>query len=202
MNNPQPDSLPSLSSSLLIRVQEMQPDAWARMVDVFSPIIYQWARRSGLSGSDSADVVQEVFTSIARRIPSFERQREKGSFRSWLATITRNQIRDVFRRKQKQPDGRGGSTAMLDFMKIEMSQHDSPEESISVGDLESRLPQRILQIVQSECNEKTWQAFWLTTIEDKPASVVAEKLGINVASVYQAKSRILRRLRKRLEELP
>jgi len=202
MNSPQPDSLPSLSSSLLVRVQEMQPDAWARMGDVFSPIIYRWARQAGLSGSDSADVVQEVFTSIARRISSFERQKQKGSFRSWLATITRNQIRDVFRRKQKQPDGRGGSTAMLDFMNVEIPQHDVLEESISVANLESRLPQRILQIVQSECDEKTWQAFWLTTIEDKSASLVAEQLGIGVASVYQAKSRILRRLRKRLDELP
>lgn len=202
MNTRQPESLPSLSSSLLLRVQEMQPDAWARMVDVFSPIIYHWARRAGLSGSDSADVVQEVFTSIARRIQTFQRQKAKGSFRSWLATITRNQIRDAFRRKQKQADARGGSTAMLDFLKVATPVEDLSEESISVADLESRLPQRILHIVQSECDEKTWQAFWQTTIDEKPASVVAESLGINVASVYQAKSRTLRRLRKRMDELP
>lgn len=202
MDNRQPNSLPSLSSSLLVRVQEMQPDAWARMVDAFSPIIYRWARQSGLAANDSADVVQEVFTSIARRIHSFERQKQKGSFRSWLATITRNQIRDVFRRKQKQPDGRGGSTAMLDMMNVEMPGRDALEESICVADLESRLPQRILKIVQSECDEKTWQAFWLTTIEEQSASAVAENLGIGVASVYQAKSRILRRLRKRLDEIP
>lgn len=198
----QPESLPSLSSSLLVRVQEMQPDAWARMVDVFSPIIYRWARQAGLSGADSADVVQEVFASIARRIASFERQKAKGSFRSWLATITRNQIRDVFRRKQKQPDGRGGSTAMLKMMDAPDPELQDWEATISVANLESRLPRRVLEMVRADCDEKTWQAFWRTTIEEKPASQVAEELGLGIASVYQAKSRTLRRLRKRMEEIP
>ncbi len=202
MSSPQPESLPSLSSSLLVRVQEMQPDAWARMVDVFSPIVYRWARQAGLSGTDSADVVQEVFISIARRIRSFERQKEKGSFRSWLATITRNQVRDVFRRKHRQPDGHGGSTAMLKFMDVASPESEAWEASISVTALESRLPQRVLQMVRSECDEKTWQAFWLTTIEEKPASIIAEQLGLSVASVYQAKSRTLRKLRKRMDEIP
>lgn len=196
-----PDSLPSVSSSLLVRVREMQPDAWARLVDVFSPIVYRWARQAGLSGADAADVVQEVFTSIARRISSFQRQKEKGSFRSWLATITRNQIRDEFRRKQKQPDGHGGSTAMSKMLGVESPEIDW-EASISAANLESLLPQRVLQMVQADCDEKTWHAFWMTTMDERSASAVAEELGINVASVYQAKSRILRRLRKRMEEIP
>jgi len=197
-----PESLPSLSSSLLVRVQEMQPDAWARLVDVFTPIVYRWARQAGLSGADSADVVQEVFASIARRIPSFERQKEKGSFRSWLATITRNQIRDVFRKKQKQPDGRGGSTAMIRIMETAAPESNAWEATVSVENLESRLPQRVLQMVRTDCDERTWQAFWMTAIEEKPASEVAKELGLSVASVYQAKSRTLRRLRKRMGEIP
>ncbi|QEG20811.1 RNA polymerase sigma factor [Mariniblastus fucicola] len=198
----QPESLPSISSSLLVRVQAMHPDAWARMVDIFSPIIYRWSRQAGLSGCDSADVVQDVFISIARRIASFERLKDNGSFRSWLATITRNQIRDVFRRKQKQPDARGGSTAMRKIADLESPIYANWEESISAANLESRLPQRVLQMVKSECDDATWQAFWLTTIDEKPASMVAEQLGISIASVYQAKSRTLRRLRKRMNEIP
>jgi RNA polymerase sigma-70 factor (ECF subfamily) len=194
--------MPSLSSSLLVRVQEMQPDAWARLVDVFSPIIYRWARQAGLSGADSADVVQEVFASIARRISSFERQKEKGSFRSWLATITRNQIRDAFRRKHKQPDGRGGSTAMMKMMDTPGPELEAWEATVSVENLESRLPERVLSMVRADCDEKTWQAFWGTTIEEKPASQVADELGLSIASVYQAKSRTLRRLRKRMDEIP
>lgn len=195
-------SLPSLSSSLLMRVQEMQPQAWARLVEVFSPIIYRWSRQAGLSGADASDIVQDVFTSIARRIHTFERQKEKGSFRSWLATITRNQIRDYFRRKARHPDGHGGTEAMVRMMDVATPESDSLEKSISVEALNSRLPQRILEIVKSECDAKTWKAFWMTTIEEVSASVVAEKLEMNITSVYQAKSRILRKLRERLNEIP
>lgn len=202
MPSDEPQSLPSLSSSLLLRVQDMQPEAWARLVDVFSPIIYRWARQAGLPGTDASDIVQEVFTSIARRVHSFQRQKDKGSFRSWLATITRNQIRDHFRRKAKHPDGHGGTEAMARIMNVATPESDSWENTISVAALETKLPQRVLQIVRSECDPKTWQAFWSTTIEEKAASVVASELQISIASVYQAKSRTLRKLRRRLGEIP
>lgn len=199
--------LPSLSSSLLQRVQQMQPDAWAKLVDVFSPIVYHWARRAGLNGADSADVVQDVFVAVARNIGSFERQKEKASFRSWLATITRNRVKDSFRLKQKHPGGYGGTTALNQFQNLEDARAAGDldkelESSISVASLDRRMPARVLEIIKSECDPKTWQAFWLTTVMGDSAADVAECLGINVASVYQAKSRILRKLRMRMEELP
>lgn len=79
----------------------MQPEAWAQVITVFSPIVYRWCRQSGLTAHDASDVVQEVFSSVARGIGRFERVKETGSFRSWLATITRNRIRDHHRRNAK-----------------------------------------------------------------------------------------------------
>ena len=199
--------LPSLSSSLLQRVQQMQPDAWARMVDVFSPIVYRWCRSAGLTGADSADVVQDVFIAVAKNITTFERQKEKASFRSWLATITRNRVRDAFRIRQKHPPGMGGTAAMERLNAIEAANPATPsddqlEQSISVASLDRKMPARVLEIIKSECDPKTWQAFWMTTVMGDAAADVAARLELNVASVYQAKSRILRRLRKRMEELP
>lgn len=198
--------LPSLSSSLFDRIQQMQPDAWARMVDVFSPIVYRWARTSGLSGADSADVVQDVFIAVARNIATFERQQEKASFRSWLATITRNRVKDYFRKQRRQPAGFGGTEALQQFQHMADATNsvseDDLENSISLASLDQRLPGRVLEIVKSECDPKTWQAFWLTTVMGDSAADVADRLEMNVASVYQAKTRILRRLRKRMDELP
>lgn len=204
-----PNELPSLSSSLLVRVQEMQPEGWARLVEIFSPIVYRWSRQSGLSAADSADVVQDVFVAVARNIPNFERHREKASFRSWLATITRNRVRDSFRKKRHLPDGVGGTEALKMLQNIPDQEFglDSPsdaelENSISLASLDQRLPLRVLDIVKQECDPRTWQAFWETTVMGDSAADVAARLEIGIASVYQAKSRILRRLRNRLEELP
>ena len=203
-SNPgQPNELPSLSSSLLLQAQSMDPDAWVRLAQVFSPIVYRWARQSGLNDDDSADVVQDVFVSLAKNISSFERQKEKASFRSWLATITRNRVRDYFRKKEKRADGVGG-TAGLDRLNNFPNQPNDQqlEHSISTASLDKRLPARVLEIVEADCSPKTWQAFWETTIKGDAAADVAARLEMNISSVYQARSRILRRLRKRIDELP
>jgi len=181
----------------------MEPDAWARFVQVFSPIVYRWSRQLGLTDEDSADVVQDVFISVAKNVASFQRRKEKASFRSWLATITRNRVRDYFRKQAKRTDGVGG-TAGLERLNGLPNQPDDEtlEHSISVASLDQRLPVRVLEIVKSDCNPKTWQAFWETTIKGDAAADVADRLEMKITSVYQARSRILRRLRKQLEELP
>jgi RNA polymerase sigma-70 factor (ECF subfamily) len=193
-----PSELPSLSSSLLDRIQQMQPEAWAQVVTVFSPIVYRWCRKSGLTTHDSTDVVQEVFGNVARGISRFQRQKAEGSFRSWLATITRNCVRDHHRRQLGQPQAAGGTAALVKINEL----HESMDHSISEANLNDSLPRRVLELVASEFEPRTWKAFWLTTVEGVPAAEVAEQLKLNVASVYQAKSRVLRRFRQRLDELP
>jgi RNA polymerase sigma-70 factor (ECF subfamily) len=190
--------LPSLSSSLLDRVQQMQPDAWAQVVTLFGPIVYRWCRQAGLTGHDASDVVQEVFSSVARGIGHFERVKSEGSFRSWLATITRNRIRDHLRRRSKQPQGEGGTQALQQLNQV----HEELDQSISEANLNDSLPRRVLESVESEFAPVTWQAFWMTTVEGLSAADVAARLELNVASVYQAKSRVLRRFRQRLCEIP
>lgn len=197
--NPSPNrELPSLSTSLLDRVQQMEPDAWNRLVETFSPIVYRWCRQSGLEQGDSADVVQEVFLSVARGIGNFERQKETGSFRSWLATITRNRIRDLLRTGHKIPNAQGGT----EFLNQVKQVPDELDQSITETQLNQALPQQIMQLVEAEVEPRTWRAFWQTTVEEKPADEVAKSLKMNIASVYQAKSRVLRRIRKRMGELP
>ena len=211
--------LPSLSSSLLNQVQEMQPEAWSRLTSVFSPIVYRWSRESGLCAADSADIVQDVFVAVARNIPTFERKKEQASFRSWLATITRNKVRDRFRQIHRGAQPRGGTEALDQLNRVpadsetqstlsgaipqpEAGSDELLTQVIDPKQLESRIPARVLKIVQENCDAKTWQAFCLTTISERPAAEVAQELGISVSSVYQAKSRVLRRIRARMDELP
>ena len=196
------NELPSLSTSLLNNVQQMQPDAWQRLVETFGPIVYRWCRSAGVSAADSPDLVQDVFASLAKGIGDFERQKTVGSFRSWLATVTRNRIRDYYRRDLvKNPQAKGG-TEFLDVMHNVPDHLDASLSAISQVDLERHLPRRILDLVQNEIEPRTWQAFWMTTVDSLAPAEVAEQLQMSLASVYQARSRVLRRVRRRLEELP
>ena len=55
--------------------------------------------------------------------------------------------------------------------------------------------------VQGEFAPSTWQAFWLTAVEGRPPADVAAELGLSVGAVYIARSRVLARLRQRIEQL-
>ena len=193
---------PSLSTSMLYRVQQMQPDAWTCLVETFGPIVYHWCRQSGVRAHDSSDLVQDIFSSVARGIGKFERAKTSGSFRSWLATITRNRVRDYFRRDViKHPIGTGGTNLLLQLNNVP----DDLEQTLSdinQDSLEDRLPAQVLEKVRTEVEPRTWQAFWQTTVENRNPQQVAEELQMKLASVYQARSRVLRRLRARMDELP
>ncbi|TWT66433.1 RNA polymerase sigma factor RpoE [Allorhodopirellula solitaria] len=175
----------------------MAPEQWERLASVFGPIIYRWCRSSGVPEADAADVVQDVFSTVARGISRFERREAEGSFRSWLASITRSRTVDYFRQAAKQQQAGGGTQAML----LLQQQVDAVESTITSSNMLSAICQQILREVEAEFESTTWKAFWQTTIDGKPAADVAEATGLSRASVYQAKSRVLKTLRRRLSDL-
>ena len=78
----------------------------------------------------------------------------------------------------------------------------SLDATISIADMEGEITRRVLDLVRSEFEEKSWLAFQRTVVDGKLAADVAVELGMTVAAVYKAKSRIFRRLRQQLGDLP
>ena len=68
--------------------------AWPEFVEIYSPIIFEFARRYGLQDADAADVMQEVLRSVSRSIGNFRYDRERGSFRGWLMAVARSRLHD------------------------------------------------------------------------------------------------------------
>lgn len=77
---------------------------------MFTPLVYGWARRGGLNDSDAADVVQEVSQAVASHVHDFQRDHSQGSFRGWVRSITRNCIRQHYRRRATRLQAAGGET--------------------------------------------------------------------------------------------
>jgi RNA polymerase sigma-70 factor (ECF subfamily) len=192
----------SLSSTLLEQLRWRRPEAWERFVRLYSGLIHRWCRRSGLTAEDAADVLQEVLSAVMLHLSDFCRDRPEGSFTAWLATITRNKVRDHYRRRHGRAEARGGSTAQRQLSEIPQTPELS-EESIRVdADSESWLSRRVLETIRGEFEVRTWQAFWRTMVDGQSPAHVAEDLRMSVAAVYMAKSRVLRRLRHAMGELP
>lgn len=192
----------SFSSTLLVRLRQHDPDAWRRMTDLFGPLVYQWCRQAGLEPADAADVVQEVFRSVAIGLPGFRRDRPGDSYRAWIAVIARNRIRDHFRRACDRPQGGGGTAFQQRMQSLPDPDDDASLDGSSIASSESRgVVQRALRLVRAEFEENTWQAFWRTAVEQQAPADVAVDLGVTANAVYKAKSRVLRRLRDELSGL-
>ena len=184
------------SLSLLARAMANEADSWQRLVRIYSPLVFFWAQRSGLHEADAADVVQEVWQSVATALPRFERDQHAGTFRGWLWTITRNKLRDHFRRRQGKPEAAGGSDAR--FCLENIAEQEPVDES---GTEDHALLHRTLELIRPEFEERTWRAFWRMTVEGRSAADVAAEVGLAANAVHQAKFRVLRRLREEMAGL-
>jgi RNA polymerase sigma-70 factor, ECF subfamily len=188
------------SRSLLERVRADDAAAWDRLVSLYAPLVLYWCRGRGLQDADAADVFQEVFLAVATHLGDFHKNHPGDTFRGWLRTITSNKILDHFRRRRRDPGGVGGSEAQ-DRLAILAAPFMPEEASVADDQAERGLFYRALEFVRGEFEPKTWQAFWLTAVEDRLASEVADMLGMSAGAVRVAKSRVLHRLREELGDL-
>jgi RNA polymerase sigma-70 factor (ECF subfamily) len=183
--------MPSTSASLLHRLRSTtDAEAWLRFVDLYTPLICSWARRLGLKEQDAADLVQEVFTLLVKKMPAFEYDRHR-SFRGWLRTVLINKWRERCRDRVPR---RGGPSYVLDEIA-------SPDNVAGWCDKEFHryLSVRALQLMQANFQPSTWKACWEHVVCGRDAAEVGRELGLTPNAVYLASGRVLRRLREELE---
>jgi RNA polymerase sigma-70 factor (ECF subfamily) len=180
-------------ASLLERLrQPAQEQAWARFVDLYTPLLYTWARRTGCQESDAADLVQEVLSLLVRKLPEFTYDRRQ-RFRGWLHTVAHNCWRSL-RRRAELPREAGAQD--LDALPATGAADPFWEE-----EYRQRLVARALELMQVDFAPATWKACWECVVQGRPAAEVARDLGVRVGAVYTAKSRVLSRLRQELAGL-
>jgi RNA polymerase sigma-70 factor (ECF subfamily) len=185
----------STSTSLLQRLRAREPAAWERLCQLYGPLVYRWSRASGLQDTDAADVVQEVFRSVAGCLDRFHHEGPTDSFRGWLWGITKHKLRDHFRAQAGNPAGAGGTDAHEQLMQVPEAPPDSTSESMKP---DAVLVHRALALIQLEFEERTWKAFWRSAVDGQAAAAIAKELGMTTRAVRQAKYRVLHRLRVEL----
>ncbi len=185
------------SLSLLERARSRDAEAWHRLVQLYRPLVLFWCRRGGVLPADVEDVAQEVFAASAQALERFRHDRPGDTFRGWLHGITRYQTLTYLRRRGGDPAADGGSAAWLQLQEVPAPEAVDPDETQEL----STLHRRLVELVRREFEERTWQAFWRTVIDDRDTATVAAELGMTTANVRQARSRVLRRLKQEVGEL-
>jgi RNA polymerase sigma-70 factor (ECF subfamily) len=184
---------------LLDRARAQDQAAWERLVSLYTPLVDCWCRRYRLQEADLADVRQQVFLAIARRLADFRRDPASGSFRGWLRTITRHKVYDHWRTEAGKA-APGGSDAYEQL--LQLSGGDS-DDSAAGSEAEEQviLYQRAVQLIATDFEETTRKAFWMVAVEDRRPADVARELGISPNAVYLAKAHVLARLREEFGDL-
>jgi RNA polymerase sigma-70 factor (ECF subfamily) len=166
--------------------------AWNWFVEIYTPLLFFWARRCGENEDDAADLVQEVFVTLVQTLPTFEYDRA-GNFRGWLRVLLTNKLRDRLRRQvrlEKALEQRPADFELPDIAEVFWE-----------AEYHHELARRALRLMQAEFAPATWASCWKTLVEGRSAAEVAQELGITRNAVNIAKCRVLRRLRQELSGL-
>ena len=198
------DASETLNTSLLMRVQSADDEAWQRLVHLYSPLVYRLCRRSQLQQDDAQDIAQEVFRAIHRRVVDFKKQGKRHSFRGWLWTITRNKIRDLARARAGREKAVGGTQIQWRLGAVpDVNDELVNDEShwVPTQDDKHQLLHGVLDVIRAEFADNTFQAFWRSAVKGHTSAEIAEDLDMTKSAVRQAKYRILRRLRQEMGDL-
>ena len=165
-------------------------DAWSEFNGRYGPLIRGMARRQGLQDADCDEIVQEVLSSLVRAMSTFEYDPTKGKFRGYIKTITVRAI--VAKRRRADP--------VIQSSKMEASAiSDSGLDEAWENEWRQYHLRLAMQTVNEEFNVSDLAAFDAYAIRGEQADQTAISLGISIDRVYQAKSRILRRLEELIE---
>jgi RNA polymerase sigma-70 factor (ECF subfamily) len=114
-------------------------------------------------------------------------------FRGWLKTVTYRVWQDLVRKYRRAPTGQGRA---------------DPFDSVAARDdlstaIEAAYEKELFDLasarVRLRVQPKTWDAFRLTALENLPAPVAAERLGMKLTTVYKARNNVQKMLREEIQ---
>jgi RNA polymerase sigma-70 factor (ECF subfamily) len=201
------DELNRTRATLIQRLKNWQDQpSWQEFFDMYWKLPYGVARKAGLSDAEAQDVVQETMASVAKHMPTFEYDPAIGSFKAWLAKLTRWRIIDQIRKRQSliqdqsassdSPTGTGAVEKIID------------PESLALDDLwnaewERNLLDAAIANVKRKMDPQKYQIFDFYVNKQWSAEKVAAQFGVPVPQVYLAKHRVTELIKaevKRLEK--
>ena len=167
--------------------------AWTEFVDRYGMLIRRFCMLRGLQNSDADDVLQDVLVDLNRAMPNFRYDPAKGKFRSYLKTVVIHAIARKFR--QPAPQAGLGDIASA----ILPASDDAAAEEAWEHEWRQYHLAHAMRAVRGEFAEKEILAFERYALAGDAVKRVATDLNMSPDHVYQAKSRITRRLAALIE---
>ena len=189
-------------SSLIQRLKAtINGESWEEFFHTYWELIYNVARRAGLSEADAQDIVQETILKVHNSLDRFEYNRKRGTFKGWLRTVTSSRLNDFFKKQQRRP----ALNQPLEEAADELQNLEDPEgpeiERIWDEEWNRNLIQAALSRTKKLSSPKQFQIFKCHYIDEWTVRETCRTLGVNAAQVYMAKQRVGKIFREAVETL-
>ena len=169
--------------------------AWQRFFDLYAGFVFSITRSKGFNDTDADDIVQMVFSDLARNLPSFKYDREKGRFRSYLAALVKWRVIDRLKAVRRDAD------LKADFMEEAKSAATTEDEDFEEREWQSAAMEETLRRIKPEVRPEHYAAFVASAVEGQDTDVVTKLYGISRDSLYQIRKRLTVKLREKLAEV-
>jgi len=186
------------SATLLARLRHLPPDqaAWQAFTERYGTKILGWCRQWNLQQADAEDVTQTVLLKLAEKMQTFAYDPSR-SFRAWLKTLTRHAWSDLWDARG-QVKATGGSQA-VQLLRTAEAREDLVQRL--EGEFDRELLEAAVARVRMRVTPRTWQAYEMMAVEGRSGAYAAQALGMKVATVFVAKSKVLKLLQEERQKL-
>lgn len=188
---------PKTRPSLILKLKDSQNEsAWADFAANYEPFLQRLVARQGVPARHVADVSQHVMWAIARSVDAWQDDGREASFRRWMHRVARNVVIKFMTRERRQVGGQGG-TDLVELLREVPAIPDREQERR----YEQELVLWAAEQVRNDFQDSSWQAFWMTLVEQRDVDDVSGQLSMSRGAIYMARSRIVLRIREHLEKL-
>lgn len=190
--------------SLLVRLKDWQDDqSWQQFFDSYWRLVYSVGIKAGLSETEAQEVVQETFITVAKKMPEFNYDPEKGRFRNWLIHTTQWRVYDQLEKRKRFPNAMEFASADDETSAIERIPQDQRIELDRICDEEwaRNLFHVAVEKVKHKVSARQFQIFELCVVKECPVRKIMQLLGISREAIYTAKHRVSQAVEKELAAL-
>ena len=182
------------STSLLNGLRDSgNAGAWARFMERYQPLVIAFAFKQGLGHADAEDVGQETLLAFVKRFRGGDYERQRGRLHSWLFGIAYHKAVDILRQRAKMDvaSARADGTVLMNSIPSQEQAEAAWEE-----EWRSAVLRACLDKARERVQAKTFHAFELYVLKQRPPDEVAQHLGMTVSAVYLAKNRVVSHVRE------
>ncbi len=168
--------------------------AWDGFLGRFQIPVRSFVLSRGIRAADAEDLVQDILVAFVEMYRDRRYDRERGRLSSWLFGIAQNHVlrfRERGHRHQQKMDAFG----------VSGSESDPGSWDLWQRHWEEFLLRESLRRAQAETSRRTFAAFELTVLKGHTPEQAATELEIDVKAVYNARHRVLQRMRQLKAEI-